>query len=281
MTSVFAHKGLEKRAGDFVKEIGPGASRYFLWSVERVGVLLGVEKIGDTDWFQKGADALLKMQKEDGGWPSNWPKEDKDGVCDTSFALLFLRKANLGSDISRLLEGEQPQKFDIVGRKPAARFDTLKEALADARPGETIRIDGPGPYKISHLEFTKNVTIQAGFGYAPVFKYEIGKNRLGIKLKPESDPNARDMITIAGGRVTLEGIKLQMDPPTVKQPVPWRAINVKAGSLRLLNCVVSQANKQGMTGIVAEAPGRLVVRNTLFVGVTAGIEFVAGERTRS
>src|SRR5258707_2163239 len=32
-----------------------------------------------------------------------------------------------------------------------------------------------------------------------------------------------------------------------------------------------------MTGVVVEAPGRLVVRNTLFVGVTAGIEFVANE----
>jgi len=270
---VFA-RGL-KRTGDFVKGLHPGSARYFMWSVERVGVLLGLEQIGETNWFQKGADGLLKSQKEDGGWPSAWVDTDKDGLSDTCFAILFLRKANLGSDISRLLEGEHAQKFNILGRKPAARFDSIEEAVEAAEPGETIRIEGSGPYKISHLEFAKNVTIQAGFGYAPVFKYEIGKNRLGIKLKPETDPNARDMISVTGGNVTLEGLRLQMDPPTLKAPVPWRAITVKSGSLRLLNCTVSESNKQGTTGVIVEAPGRFIVRNCLLVGGKAGIEFVA------
>src|SRR5262249_17923643 len=173
---IFA-RGL-KRTGDFVKGIGPHSGRYFLWSVERVGVLLGMEEIGETKWFQKGADGLLKSQNEAGGWPSAWAETDKDGLSDTCFALLFLRKANLGSDISRLLEGEHAQKFSIVGRKPAARFDILEEALDAAEPAETIRIEGNGPYKIGHLELKKNVTLQAGFGYAPVFRFEVGKNRL-------------------------------------------------------------------------------------------------------
>lgn len=272
---VFA-KGL-KRTGDFVKGLSPGTGRYFLWSVERVGVLLGLEQIGETNWFQKGADGLLKSQKEDGGWPTAWADTDKDGLSDTSFALLFLRKANLGSDISRLLEGEHAQKFDILGRQPAARFDTLDEAVAEAKPGETIRVDGPGPYKLGHLELTKDINIQAGFGYLPVFKLEIGKNHLGIKLKPETDPNARDMISVAGGKVTLEGIRLEVDPPTLKQPLPWRAITVKSGSLRLLNCTISESNKQGMTGIIVEAPGKLVVRNSLLIGGKAAIEFVVND----
>src|SRR5205823_587182 len=97
-----------------------------------------------------------------------------------------------------------------------------------------------------------------------------------IKLKPETDPNARDMIFVAGGNVTLEGIKLQIDPPKdIKKPLPWRAITVKSGTLRLLNCTVSETTKQGTTGIVMEAPGQLVVRNSLLVGGKAGIEFVA------
>src|SRR5262245_11109493 len=263
-----------KRTGDFVKGMGPGSGRYFMWSVERVGVLLGLEKIGDTDWFKKGADALLKTQKDEGGWPTAWADADKEGLSDTCFALLFLRKANLGSDISRLLEGEKPQKFEILGRKPAARFDTIDQAVADAKPGETIRIDGPGPYKIGHLELNKNLTIQAGFGYTPIFAFELGKNRLGIKLKPESDPAGRDMISIDGGHVTLEGIKLEFDPPTLKTPVPWRAIYLKSGSLRLLNCEISESNKQGMTGVVVEAPARFIVRNSMVVGGKAAIEFV-------
>jgi hypothetical protein len=266
-----------KRTGDFVKGMGPGSGRYFMWSVERVGVLLGLEKIGDTDWFKKGADALLKTQKDEGGWPTAWADADKEGLSDTCFALLFLRKANLGSDISRLLEGEKPQKFEILGRKPAARFDTIDQAVADAKPGETIRIDGPGPYKIGHLELNKNLTIQAGFGYTPIFTFELGKNRLGIKLKPETDPAGRDMISIDGGHVTLEGLKLEFDPPTLKTPVPWRAICLKSGSLRLLNCEISESNKQGMTGVVVEAPGRFIVRNSMFVGGKAAIEFVGND----
>ena len=273
---VFA-KGF-KRTGDFVKGLGPGSARYFLWSVERVGVLLGLEQIGEVDWFQRGADGLLKTQTEEGGWPSAWVDADKAGLTDTCFALLFLRKANLGSDISRLLEGEQEQKFNIVGRKPAMRLATIQEAVDAANPEETIRIDGPGPWKIGHLELTKNITIQAGFGYTPVFKFEIGKSRLGIKLKPETDANARDMISVAGV-VTLEGIKLQMDPPKdIKMPLPWRAITVKSGSLRLLNCTVSETTKQGTTGVLMEAPGQLVIRNSLLVGGKAGVEFVAHDK---
>jgi hypothetical protein len=241
--------------------------------------LLGLEQIGEVDWFQKGADGLLKTQTEDGGWPTAWADTDKGGLSDTCFALLFLRKANLGSDISRLLEGEQEQKFTIVGRKPVVRFDTIEEAIAAANAEDTIRIDGAGPWKIGHLELTKNLTIQAGFGYSPAFKFEIGKSRLGIKLKPETDPNARDMISVAGGHVTLEGIKLQMDPPKdTKKPIPWRAVTVKSGSLRLLNCMISETTKQGTVGVLMEAPGQLVVRNSLLVGGKAGVEFVGNDK---
>lgn len=264
-----------KRTGDFVKTIGNGSARYFMWSVERVGVLLGLEKLGDVDWFDRGSAALLASQRDDGGWPSAHVESDPDGLADTSFALLFLRKANLGSDISRLLEGEHEQKFTIIHRKDPVRFDTLEDAVAAAKAGETIRIDGDGPFKLGHLVIDKDLTIQAGFGYTPVFKYEIAKNRLGIKMKPETDPNGRDMITVNGGKVTLEGLRLQMDPPAFKQPVPWRAVAVLKGSLRVLNCGISEINKQGTVAVSLETDGQLVVRNSVLVGGRAGIEIVA------
>ena len=53
---VFA-RGLEK-AGGFAAGISAGQARYFLWSVERLGVLLELETIGTTDWFEKGSNAL-------------------------------------------------------------------------------------------------------------------------------------------------------------------------------------------------------------------------------
>jgi hypothetical protein len=96
-------KGLEM-AGKFVQS--GDQSRYFLWSTERMGVLLGTDKFGGVDWFAQGADNLIKSQQMDGSWPE--AHNDK-GLSQTAFAILFLRKANLGSDISRLLEGE-PEK---------------------------------------------------------------------------------------------------------------------------------------------------------------------------
>ncbi|MBI5757444.1 MAG: terpene cyclase/mutase family protein [Planctomycetales bacterium] len=266
-------KGL-KRTGDFVVGIAPGTPRYFLWSVERVGVLLGLDQMNNTDWFKKGSDSLLKTQLDTGGWPSAWVDTDKDGLSDTSFALLFLRKANLGSDISRLLEGEPEQKFAIASRTPIARFASLEEAVAGAKPGEVIRIDGEGPYKIGQLDLKQDVTIQAGFGVSPILTFEIGKDRLGIRKKPERDAAARNMINVHSGKVTFEGVRFQMDPPILKPPVPWGGLVVKGGSLRLLNCSFSESNKQGTAAVVVEAPGQLVVRNSLLVGGRAAIELV-------
>ncbi|MBC7817747.1 MAG: hypothetical protein IAG10_12710, partial [Planctomycetaceae bacterium] len=119
---IFA-KGLAK-AGEFVQS--GDEARYFLWTIERLGVLLGQEKIGGVDWFAKGAGILIRTQQADGSWPE--AHNDK-GLSQTSFAILFLRKANLGSDISRLLEGEPVKAFVLSGRADKPRFATLEEAI--------------------------------------------------------------------------------------------------------------------------------------------------------
>lgn len=70
--------------------------RYFyLYSIERVGKIAGIEKIGVQEWYPAGARYLLKMQRGDGSW---WDGLDKDAwklygdteTTDTCFALLFL-----------------------------------------------------------------------------------------------------------------------------------------------------------------------------------------------
>jgi len=76
---------------------------YWLYSIERVGSILGIEKIGDHDWYQEGVDYLLKQQREDGswgpGWGSGWSFNAKDVnlsdgiIIDTCFAILFLKKS--------------------------------------------------------------------------------------------------------------------------------------------------------------------------------------------
>ncbi|MBA4191879.1 MAG: hypothetical protein C0467_28195 [Planctomycetaceae bacterium] len=69
---------------------------YFLWSLERVGVVYGLEKIGDTNWYDLGADELVAAQNPGGAWG----KGARNDVVDTSFALLFLSRSNLVRDLT-------------------------------------------------------------------------------------------------------------------------------------------------------------------------------------
>jgi hypothetical protein len=78
---------------------------YFLWSLERVGVIYDLETIGNVDWYTWGATALLDMQNPDGSWP-NGEYQGADAPLSTSFALLFLNRANVAKDLTRRLGGK-------------------------------------------------------------------------------------------------------------------------------------------------------------------------------
>jgi hypothetical protein len=57
---------------------------YYLYGIERVGMLFGTETIGSHKWYREGAEYLLAQQAGDGHW---------NDVVDTCFAILFLRRA--------------------------------------------------------------------------------------------------------------------------------------------------------------------------------------------
>lgn len=265
-------KGL-LRVGYYAKEIGPGSSRYFIWAIERIGVLLGQEKLeGDVDWFKQGANALIKSQKTDGSWPSDKPES---ALADTCFASLFLRKANLGSDISRLLQGQPEKAFCLANRPEVPREDNLQDMLKVAKAGDIIRIDGNGPYKTSHDELDKDITIQAGFGYDPVLEYQVGMSPDGLRYRPEKHPQSHYMLKVTAGTITLEGLRLQMDAPAGTNNIPWKAVVVTGGTLRMLNCSISEANKKGMVPITINGEAQAILRNSLLIGGRTGIEVIS------
>jgi hypothetical protein len=76
---------------------------YFLWSLERVGVLYNLPKIGGKDWYAWGRNELLAKQQVDGSWRGDtfWGSNE---VLGTSFALLFLKQANLAKDLTHKLQ---------------------------------------------------------------------------------------------------------------------------------------------------------------------------------
>jgi hypothetical protein len=70
---------------------------YYLYTVERLGMLGGIDEIGGHDWYREGADVLLKQQEKDGKWdPQN--EVDPSDIYNTCYALLFLKRATEGTD---------------------------------------------------------------------------------------------------------------------------------------------------------------------------------------
>jgi hypothetical protein len=75
---------------------------YYLWSIERVGVLYQLKTIEGKDWYNWGADQLLPKQQPSGAWNvPGYPGHNQ--VIDTCFVLLFLRQANLAKDLTSKL----------------------------------------------------------------------------------------------------------------------------------------------------------------------------------
>jgi hypothetical protein len=84
--------GVDKAVGSSYSLIPDGAMYYYyLYGVERTGLLFGTEKFGAHEWYPEGANVLLKSQLADGSWPST--DTHRKGVWNTCFTILFLRRA--------------------------------------------------------------------------------------------------------------------------------------------------------------------------------------------
>jgi hypothetical protein len=64
---------------------------YFLYALERAGMLLDIPTIGKHEWYGEGANRLLEDQKGDGSWVAGGGRSNS--TWDTCYAILFLKKA--------------------------------------------------------------------------------------------------------------------------------------------------------------------------------------------
>lgn len=67
---------------------------YYLYGIERVGMLGNMDTIGLHNWYYEGAKVLVQAQNADGHWYTKTEVEPGD-VLDSCFALLFLKKATM------------------------------------------------------------------------------------------------------------------------------------------------------------------------------------------
>ena len=88
-------RGLTWLAESFSVSEHPRAGKswhhYYLYSVERLGQILGTEFVGEHEWYPLGARWLVSSQRADGSWLGEG--HEADARVATSFALLFLERA--------------------------------------------------------------------------------------------------------------------------------------------------------------------------------------------
>jgi hypothetical protein len=82
----------------------PRDDLYFMWCLERVGMVFNINKIGRTDWHEWGSSYLLESQNDDGSWTGRSAHPSGGPLCDTAFGLMFMIRSNIVRDLSKVLK---------------------------------------------------------------------------------------------------------------------------------------------------------------------------------
>jgi hypothetical protein len=114
---------------------------YYLYGLERAGVLLLAPKFGEHDWYDDGSRLIIGAQAGDGSWDAG-DAGTVGPTCDTCFAILFLARGTtpLVRIPTRTATGEkgQPQPAP-QGQKPDAPKPDAPKPDAPTKP------DAPKP----------------------------------------------------------------------------------------------------------------------------------------
>jgi hypothetical protein len=120
---------------DRIEALGKSfADFYFYWSLERVGVIYGVAKIQDVNWYAWGVDKLVPGQQQDGSWGG-------PGCVDTAFAILFLSRANVAPDLTRVIGGWDQGVPQAEGQ-PADTFLKVERGRKPRKQGHEELLQG-------------------------------------------------------------------------------------------------------------------------------------------
>jgi hypothetical protein len=122
---------------------------YYLYGLERAGVLTGLPLFERHDWYLEGAQHLLDEVRDNGSWlgqealdANTWKGAGPDAATanflDTCFALLFLKRATFRLDRGAVATEEEA--LDLDGA--AALDDAAFAAVFDAVLGRVRRASG-------------------------------------------------------------------------------------------------------------------------------------------
>ena len=154
-------KGIEWMIKNFSVTTNPKSGAwyyYYMYALERTGMITGMRSIGKNDWYRMGAKMLVHKQKKDGSWNS---------LINTSFALLFLAKGNRPVLIQKLqwkgdwnrnnhdLENLTGFIGNSLGKPTTWQTASLDQSLKDLRQSPILFITGHDFPNFSDKEIDK------------------------------------------------------------------------------------------------------------------------------
>jgi hypothetical protein len=137
---------------------------YFLWSLERVGVIYGIDKIGKFDWYELGADELVAAQQASGAWG----RGNRASIVDTSFALLFLSRSNVVRDLSSKVQRDMNAELRAGGGPPPHDPNPTPEPApmpkqpVTVNPTPTLPTPTPAPTNLDPKALTADLALATG-----------------------------------------------------------------------------------------------------------------------
>ena len=139
---------------------GTGWLHYYLYALERVGMISGQQTFGRHDWYREGAEFLVEKQGRDGSWAGM-------ASVDTCFALLFLAKGNRPVIIQKVMwDGAWNRNIHDVenltnfldgklGQRTTWQSVSLDAKLTDLRRSPILYITGHEFPKLTAAQKTK------------------------------------------------------------------------------------------------------------------------------
>ncbi|MBM4079030.1 MAG: DUF4159 domain-containing protein [Planctomycetes bacterium] len=227
---------------------------YYLYGIERVGVIAAMKYIGGHDWYREGAEQILRRQSRDGSWYS---------VVDTAFALLFLGKGRAPVLFNKLrwrgdwnndrhdLENLSRFISETFGQKLSWQTVDLGAPLTEWLEAPILFLNGHTGPKLTPQEIQKLAEYvgQGGFIFAEAccarIDFDAGFRAIMAQAFPERQlerleadhPIYRSFFKIEGKVPLLYGLSVSCRTSVVFSPTDlscfWERENVKSGAFEM------------------------------------------------